>query len=138
MASDGDDTLSPFHGGTVTIYSELQRILQHYWKTHGNLAHLEKLAWDIYPLGWEPGSDSIVYFRVWAFDKKERKFLGIWKYDGDAQRTELVNLKDDRPEPAQPDEPPKPTKSRRRGGSRRSREKRQACAPSVRVRFRAS
>ncbi len=80
--------------GTVTIYPELHRIISHFWDKQGTLAPLKDLAWDIYPMGWESGSDSVIYFRVWAYDKRERKFLGLWKYDVDAQRTELVNLKD--------------------------------------------
>lgn len=80
--------------GTVTIYPELRRILQHYWKTHGNLPQLEKLAWDIYPLGWEPGSDSAVLFKAWAYDRREKKFLGLWRYDVDSQRSELLGLQD--------------------------------------------
>lgn len=80
--------------GTVTIYPELHRIISNFWDHQGTLAPLDDLAWDIYPMGWAPGSDSVIYLRVWAYDKRERKFLGIWQYDVEAQRTELVNLQD--------------------------------------------
>lgn len=80
--------------GTVTIYPEVQRIIRHYWSAHGNLEHLESLSWDIQPLGWDPASDSTVLMKAWAYDKNEKKFLGLWRYDVDAERTELVQLQD--------------------------------------------
>ncbi|MBY0403849.1 MAG: hypothetical protein K2X66_08115, partial [Cyanobacteria bacterium] len=82
--------------GSVTLYSEIQRALRNYWKEVGIIPDLDTLAWDIYPLGWEPGSDSIIVFKGWAFDKTNRKFLGIWRYDIDNERSELISLKDAR------------------------------------------
>lgn len=81
--------------GTVTIYPEVQRVITHYWVTHGNQPNMNKLSWEIQPLGWEPGSDSNVLMKAWAFDKKEKKFLGLWRYDVDAERTTLLQLMDD-------------------------------------------
>lgn len=80
--------------GNVTIFPEIQRTLSHYWNNTGTLPALETIAWDIYPLGWVPGSDSLVLFKGWAFDKKNKKFLGVWQYDFDNERAELVSLKD--------------------------------------------
>jgi len=80
--------------GTVTIYPEVQRIIRHYWGAHGNLPHLDELAWDIQPLGWETASDSTLLMKAWAYDQNEKKFLGLWRYDVDAERTELVQLED--------------------------------------------
>lgn len=80
--------------GTITIYPEVSRVIQHYWKNVGNLPHIEDVAWDIQPLGWEVGSDSAVLLKAWAYDKHEKKFLGVWRYDVDAERTELVSLQD--------------------------------------------
>ncbi|MEB3287414.1 MAG: hypothetical protein VKJ04_07915 [Vampirovibrionales bacterium] len=56
-------------GTTVTIFPELQRVLQHYWMTHSQLPDLDTVAWDIYPMGWAPGSDAKVLFKAWAFNK---------------------------------------------------------------------
>lgn len=83
--------------GTITIYPELQRILQHYWLTHSAYQDLDTVAWDIYPIGWVPGSDNEVVFKAWAYDNKatgksKRVFLGLWKYDVDSQRSELLSL----------------------------------------------
>lgn len=80
--------------GTVTIYPEIQRILQHHWQENSNLPNLDTVAWDIYPLGWAMGSDNLVIFRAWAFDKKQKKFLGLWQYDVDAQRASLISEND--------------------------------------------
>jgi len=110
--------------GTVTIYPEVQRIITNYWMTHGNQPNINKLSWEIQPLGWEPGSESLILMKAWAYDKREKKFLGLWRYDTDAERTTLVQLQDDPvavaangwmatplPIPPQPD--PKPTLKQR-------------------------
>jgi hypothetical protein len=83
--------------GTVTIYPEVQRIIQHYWTQHGNLGHIEKLSWDIQPLGWAPNSDDVVLMKAWAYDLKEKKFLGLWRYDVSSERTQLLSLSDTAP-----------------------------------------
>ncbi len=80
--------------GTVTIYPEVSRVIKHYWMNVGNLPNIEKLSWDIQPLGWDVGSDAAVLLKAWAYDKNEKKFLGVWRYDVDAERTELVSLQD--------------------------------------------
>ncbi len=80
--------------GTVTIYPELSRILRYYWQQHSNLPDLDTISWDIYPLGWAPGSNNIVLFKAWAFDKQYHKFLGIWQYDIDAQQSKLISEHD--------------------------------------------
>jgi hypothetical protein len=80
--------------GTVAIYPEIHRAVVHYWQSRGNLPQLEQINWDIQPLGWESGSDSLVLLKAWAYDKHEKKFLGIWRYDFDAERTELLTLDD--------------------------------------------
>jgi hypothetical protein len=80
--------------GTVTVYPEVHRIIKHYWVSRGNLPNIEKLSWDIQPLGWEPESDDIVLMKAWAYDRTEKKFLGLWRYDVDAERTQLVQLED--------------------------------------------
>lgn len=80
--------------GTVTIYPEVSRILKNYWMTEGNLPNFESLSWDVEPLGWEPNSDSGVLLKAWAYDKKEKKFLGLWRYDVDAERAQLLSLND--------------------------------------------
>ncbi len=84
--------------GTVTIYPEVHRVIQHYWTTHGNLSHLNELSWDIQPIGWSPNSDNEVLLKAWALDKNAKKFLGLWQYDVDAERTRLLSL-DDIPAP---------------------------------------
>jgi hypothetical protein len=81
--------------GTVTIYPEIHRAVEHYWQEMGNIAPLKKLSWDIFPLGWVPGSDTTLIFKGWAFDKKEKKFLGLWRYDIDSERAELISLQDE-------------------------------------------
>lgn len=80
--------------GTVTIYPEVHRIIKNYWKTQANLPHINEIAWDIQPVGWEPGSDNIVLLKAWAYDKQEKKFLGVWQYDINAERTQLLSLED--------------------------------------------
>ena len=80
--------------GAVTIYPEIKRIVENYWATQGNYSHIENIAWDIYPMGWEEGSDSAVLFKAWAFDHNEKKFLGLWRYDVNAERANLVTLTD--------------------------------------------
>lgn len=86
--------------GTVTIYPEVQRVIKHYWETHGNLPHMNQLAWDIQPLGWEPDSETGVLLKAWAYDKQEKKFLGLWRYDVKEERTELLSLIDNPPDVA--------------------------------------
>ena len=80
--------------GVATIYPAIHRVIKNYWKTHGDLPHIDELAWDIQPLGWEPGSDRGILLKAWAFDKVEKKFLGLWKYDLEADRTTLLSLED--------------------------------------------
>lgn len=77
--------------GTNTIYPELKRIVRYYWLSHSNLPDLDTVAWDIYPLGWKAGSDTEIYFKAWAYDNKNRKFLGVWLYDVDHERSQLVS-----------------------------------------------
>ncbi len=79
--------------GTVTIYPEVQRIVRHYWQKNSNLPDLNHASWEIYPLGWEPHSDTMVILECWAYDHQERKFLGLWRYDVEAERAELISLK---------------------------------------------
>jgi hypothetical protein len=83
--------------GTVTIYPEVQRIIKHYWTQKANLPHMDKLAWDIQPLGWEPNSDEVVLLKAWAYDHQEKKFLGLWRYNVSQERTQLVSLNDESP-----------------------------------------
>lgn len=80
--------------GTVSIYPEIQRVIRHYWINQGNLPYIDELAWDIQPLGWVPGSDSLILLKAWAYDKHEKKFLGLWQYDVSAERSHLVSLSD--------------------------------------------
>lgn len=80
--------------GTVTIYPEIRRTIEHYWKTHGDLPHLQEISWELTPLGFEPDSNSAILLKAWAFDTHEKKFLGTWRYDIDAERTELLTLSD--------------------------------------------
>jgi hypothetical protein len=84
--------------GTVTIYPEIQRALIHFWQAHGDMPNLETVAWDIFPMGWEPQSNAKILFKGWVFEKNARRFLGLWRYDIDAQRAELLSL-DDTPVP---------------------------------------
>lgn len=77
--------------GVVTIYPEIHRAIRHYWEGR-NLPELGKISWDIQPLGWEPGSDAAVLVRAWAYDREEKKFLGLWRFDVDAERLELLSL----------------------------------------------
>lgn len=81
--------------GTVTIYPEVQRIIKNYWLMHGNQPNLASLSWEIQPLGWEPMSESNILLKAWAYDQHEKKFLGLWRYDADAERTTLLQLTDD-------------------------------------------
>lgn len=83
--------------GVATIYPAIHRVIKHYWKSLGNLPHMDELAWDIQPLGWEPGSDRNILLKAWAYDKEEKKYLGLWRYDLEADRTELLTLSDDAP-----------------------------------------
>jgi hypothetical protein len=60
---------------------------------------LDQAVWDIYPLGFEPGSDQFVLLKAWLFEKNanekgKKRFLGIWRLDLDAQRPELLSLQD--------------------------------------------
>ena len=81
--------------GTVTIYPEVQRIIKNYWLTHGNQPNLADLSWEIQPLGWEPMSEGSILLKAWAYDRHEKKFLGLWRYDVDAERTTLLQLTDE-------------------------------------------
>jgi hypothetical protein len=80
--------------GLVTVYPEIHRIVKHYWISRANLPHIDQVSWDIQPLGWEPGSDAAILLKAWAYDRKEKKFLGLWRYDVDAERTHLLQLED--------------------------------------------
>lgn len=83
--------------GSVTIYPEVQRVIKYYWATQANLPHIDQLAWDIQPLGWEPDSDEAVLLKAWAYDQQEKKYLGLWRYNIAEERTQLVSLSDDPP-----------------------------------------
>ncbi|WP_373533366.1 hypothetical protein, partial [Vampirovibrio sp.] len=83
--------------GTVTIYPEIQRIIKHYWTQKANLPHMDQLAWDIQPLGWEPNSDAVVLLKAWVYDRQEKKFLGLWQYNVEEERAQLVSLADESP-----------------------------------------
>lgn len=83
--------------GIVTIYPEVRRVIEYYWANKGNLPHIQELVWDIQPLGWEPQSNNKVLLKAWAYDKKEKKFLGLWCYDVDAERTLMLQLENTAP-----------------------------------------
>ncbi len=78
--------------GTVTVYGEIHKAIESYWARQGTIAPLSRLAWDIFPLGWEPGSDSSILINAWAYDQKEKKFLGLWRYDMDETQMQLLSL----------------------------------------------
>lgn len=104
--------------GTVTIYPEMHRIIETYWQDTGNLPHIRDLAWDIQPIGWESDSDASILMKAWAYDTQEKKFLGLWQYDMDANRARLVSLEDNPPAVAAngwlatPVPPPRPQKKK--------------------------
>jgi hypothetical protein len=87
--------------GTVTIYPELKRVLRNYWQAPERLgAAYAKLTPDIEPIGWAAGSDHLVIFRGNALDKSGKKtFLGVWQYDIDAQRSQLLSTSAEAPLP---------------------------------------
>jgi hypothetical protein len=111
--------------GTLTLYPEIQRAIRHYWRENSTLADLDTVAWDLYPLGWEPGSDSAILVKAWAWDQKNKKFLGIWRFDVDSERAELVSLEDRRMPVAAngvvaiPPPPPAPEKTKKRKPKKR-------------------
>jgi hypothetical protein len=81
--------------GNSTIYPAIHRVIKNYWKVHGNLPHIDELAWDIQPLGWEANSDRNILIKAWAYDKDDKKFLGLWRYDLEAGRTMLLSEQDE-------------------------------------------
>ena len=103
--------------GQTIRYPEIKRGIEYYWNNPAsptsmdgfsentnpinpdslNLKdslNLDEAIWDIYPLGFEPGSDQFVLLKAWLFDKTKKRFLGIWRLDLDAERPELVSLQD--------------------------------------------
>ncbi len=82
--------------GTVTIYPEIKRAIEHYWLTHSAAPPLKEQVWDIYPLGWATGSDSTVLVTAWVYEgdsqNSHKHFLGTWSYDVVAEQTRLVSL----------------------------------------------
>lgn len=75
--------------------SEIHRIIRYQWLQKNVIPDLDRLSWEIEPLGWAPGSDSVIVLKAWAMDAKEKMFLGCWRYDVDGERTELVSLVDE-------------------------------------------
>jgi len=80
--------------GSVTIFPEVRRAIAFYWRTEGNMPNISRLNWELYPLGWEAGSDSRVIFKAWALDSTDRKFLGVWRYDIDQLGLDRLSLED--------------------------------------------
>lgn len=97
--------------GQTLRYPEIKRGIEYYWNnpasptsTDGfsensnpinpDSLNLDEAVWDIYPLGFEPGSDQFVLLKAWLFEKSKKRFLGIWRLDLDAERPELVSLQD--------------------------------------------
>ncbi|MGE0201572.1 MAG: hypothetical protein AB7P76_11465 [Candidatus Melainabacteria bacterium] len=78
--------------GVVSVYPELERIVEYFWAHHGNQPELKlsQVSWNIEPLGWAAGSDNEILFTAWAYDQSRRQFLGMWRYDIDAERTTLL------------------------------------------------
>lgn len=80
--------------GTITLYPEIQQSVQAFCTNQLHLPDMGNVAWDIVPLGWQSGSDSVIVFKVWAFSRTEpKKFLGLWQYDIDSQDLMLISPK---------------------------------------------
>lgn len=78
--------------GTVVVYPEIKRIIAYYWNDKKIVPPLDSADWDLIPLGWQPGSDSQILIKAWAYTPHEKKFLGLWQYNIDAKRMELLTL----------------------------------------------
>jgi hypothetical protein len=86
--------------GVLSVYAELVHALAYHWRNTENQSAwdapvgVEKMAWDIEPLGWKKGDASVFYWRGWAFSQQnggERYNLGLWQYDITTQTTSLVS-----------------------------------------------
>ncbi len=80
--------------GSASVYPELRRAIENYWKTKGNRPDINQNSWEMTPLGWEPGSDDAIMVKAWAVDPQNKLFMGLWRYNVTAERTELVSLQD--------------------------------------------
>lgn len=78
--------------GIVTVYPEVHRVISYYWQTKKNMPELPDMSFDIQPLGWQVNSDSVILLKAWAYDNSKKKFLGVWQYDINEERTKLLQL----------------------------------------------
>lgn len=80
--------------GTVIRYPEVKRAVEYYWSQQPEAIELDQSVWDVYPLGWEPGSDEVVLLKGWRFTQSGKVFLGIWRFNVVEEQSELLSLTD--------------------------------------------
>lgn len=87
-------------GGVLSVYAELVHALEYHWRKQENQQTwnapegVTNMAWDVEPLGWQTGSNTVFYWRGWAFTQQNgggRYNLGIWQYNIQTQTTTLIN-----------------------------------------------
>jgi hypothetical protein len=79
-------------GTRLTLYGELARAVNYYWKQHGAKPDLFRLSWDLQPLGWAVGSNEVFYFKAWAFSQHQKPtFLGLWAFDLATHQPKLLS-----------------------------------------------
>jgi len=79
------------HTGQVTRYNELQSAIRSYWDAQGIMAPLDTVAWELFPLGWVQGSNRDIIVDAWAYDTKERQYLGVWRFDSQSEQSQLLS-----------------------------------------------
>jgi hypothetical protein len=80
--------------GAIQVYGETLRAVQAWVGTQPVEAAdaLRLRAWDLEPLGWQPNSNTVFYYRAWAFSQqKPPAFLGLWSFDTEARFPQLIS-----------------------------------------------
>ena len=52
---------------------------------------LDRLWWTIEPIGWQPGSNTMVELEAWGYAPKARYYLGHWQLNTATQGVTLIN-----------------------------------------------
>jgi hypothetical protein len=78
----------------IDMYPQVYQAVLYYWTKEGMTPPLNTFDWHVTPLGWQPGSNTNIETKAWAYTEKNKIFLGHWRINTATGQPQLVNLMD--------------------------------------------
>lgn len=81
----------------TSLYGDLQRAIRAHWQAQRapddarSREDWDDWDWDLVPLGFRPGSDSLILVSATAFEPSRRTAWGVWELDLDQRRVRLLS-----------------------------------------------